>query len=510
MIGLRTLRSARRRGQSGATLIELVVALGAAAILLIPTLAWAGLAIRQQPVTRDGLVRSADTGLLGAYLPEDIAVAGAAENDEVPPSAVGAVEVAFEDCLGGAGDGGRVVLVLLSGGLDTIRTVYSEAPGSDGGGVSVWRRTCGADGTGTESIEAFEDVELDSTEAECDDGSGTTECRQIEFTTQPESGDEPVALAATRRADPASLRVDRTGNRLPVAKIEITSQSPGSPSSVGFSGAASNDPDGTIVSHRWEFATVPAGGAGAPAAQAVEGSGNPGPISRTFNGPGVYYVTLTVTDDDGASNVTYKAVQVDPRSPIAAGSVGPASGIAGSTNFTFNAAGSSDPDGSIVAYRWIVGVEGGSFSQTSGAVTWSTVLPETAVGTIPVMLTVTDNQGRTGTWTTTLRVDAPGGPPTSDPGSTTTTAPPPTDAAPVARFVAVERVPSQWAFDASSSSDDVGIVSYRWTFGGGVGADSGAVTAASFPPGEHTVTLTVTDTVGQLHSTSQLINVGAG
>ena len=215
--------------------------------------------------------------------------------------------------------------------------------------------------------------------------------------------------------------MDRTGNRLPVAKIQITSQSPGSPSTVGFSGAASNDPDGAVVSHRWSFATRPAGEAGAPAAQVVEGTGPPGAISRTFNRPGVYYVTLSVTDDRGASNVTYTAVHVDPRAPIAVGQVGPATGIAGTTNFTFDASGSSDPDGSIVAVRWLVGVEGGSFSQTSGAVAWSAVLPETAVGTLPVLLTVTDNQGRTGTWTTTLRVDPPGGPPTSDPGSTTTT-----------------------------------------------------------------------------------------
>ncbi len=38
------------------------------------------------------------------------------------------MEVAFEDCQGGRGSGGRVVLVLLSGGLDVIRTIYTEAP----------------------------------------------------------------------------------------------------------------------------------------------------------------------------------------------------------------------------------------------------------------------------------------------------------------------------------------------------------------------------------------------
>ena len=58
--------------------MEILLVVGVSSIILIPVMAWATLAISQQPVNRDGLVRIADTGLLGAYLPEDIAVAGAA------------------------------------------------------------------------------------------------------------------------------------------------------------------------------------------------------------------------------------------------------------------------------------------------------------------------------------------------------------------------------------------------------------------------------------------------
>lgn len=502
------------RGQSGATLIELVVALGAAAILLIPTLAWSVLAIQQQPITRDGLVRSADTGLLGAYLPEDIAVAGAAENDGTPPSDPEAVVVNFEDCQGGSGGGGRVVLVLLSGGVNTVRTIYTEAPGSDGGGVSVWRRTCAVDGTGTEAVEVFEDVDLGSSQAECDDGTGTTECRQIEFRTQPETGDLPVVLASTRRADPASLRVDRTGNRLPVAKIEVVSQSPGKPSNVTFRGAGSNDPDGSIASHRWQFSTSPGG----PSTATVDGSGTPGDISRTFNDSGTYYVTLTVTDDAGASNVTYKAIQVDPQAPVAQGSVGPGSGIAGETTFTFDAAGSSDPDGSIVAFRWVVGVEGGSYSSASGASAWSLVVPASVVPgpaavTLPVTLTVTDNQGRTDTWSTTILVGPPGAPPPDpdpdpdpDPEPTTTL---PGDPAPVAAFTVAELGSGQWAFDAAESSDNGTIVSYAWDFGDGGTATGSTAVHLYNAPDTYQVTLTVTDDAGQTGSTTRTVAVGA-
>lgn len=502
----------RARGQRGATLIELVVALGAATILLVPTLAWTVLAIRQQPVTRDGLVRSADTGLLGAYLPEDIAVAGAAENDGVAPSDPDAVTVTMEDCQGGSGNGGRVVLVLLSGGLDTIRTIYTEAPGSDGGGVSVWRRTCAADGSGTEAIEVFEDVDLGSSQAECDDGTGTTECRQIEFRTQPETGDLPVVLASTRRADPASLRVDRTGNRLPVAKIEVVSQSPGKPSTVVLSGSGSNDPDGSIASHQWRISTSPGG-------TPVDSTGALNSVSKTFNDSGTYYVTLTVTDDAGATNVTYKAIKVDPQAPIAQGNVGPGSGIAGETTFNLNSTGTSDPDGSIVAYRWVVGVEGGSFSSSSGAPSWSLVVPASVVPgpaavTLPVTLTVTDNDGRTDTWSTTILVGPPGAPPpTSDPGGSTTTTVPgttvPGDPAPVAAFTVAELGSGQWAFDAGASSDNGTIVTYSWSFGDGGTATGSTAVHLYNSPDTYQVTLTVTDDAGQSDSVTQPVAVGA-
>lgn len=509
---------ARRHGsgQQGATLIELLLAVGAAAILLLPTLAWSVVAMRQQPRTMDGLSRSADTGLMGAYLPEDVAVAGAAEVDGTPPADPNAVPVTFEDCQpAGGGDGGRVVLVLLSGGIDLVRTIYSEAPGSDGSGVSVWRRTCDEDGTGTESKEVFEDVDVDSTEALCDDGSATTTCRQVEFRTQPESSADPVVLSATRRADPASLAVDLTGNRLPVAKISVLDQTSGAPSQVTFSAGDSYDPDGPAPSYRWEFPTLPAGAAGAPAAVTVEGGGGglASPQTRTFSQPGTYYVTLTVTDDSGASNVTYKAVHVDPRSPVASADVFPPVGNATETTFIFDGRPSSDPDGSIVSHRWVVGTEGAPGSIVHQGAYLSTTVPMDLIGTQTVTLTVTDNQGRAGSYVTTIVVNPPGSLPTVPGSSTTTTAPTttlPGDPPPVAAYSVTELNPGQWAFDASGSSDNGEIVDHAWDLGDGTTGTGSAVTHLYGAPGQYTVTLTVTDDQGQTDSVSQLISVGGG
>ena len=66
----------------------------------------------------------------------------------------------------------------------------------------------------------------------------------------------------------------------------------------------SSDPDGTIVSRSWDFAGV-SGGSGITA-------------SRTFPTAGTYPVTLTVTDDDGATATTTQSVTVSAPPPAGA------------------------------------------------------------------------------------------------------------------------------------------------------------------------------------------------
>ncbi len=66
--------------------------------------------------------------------------------------------------------------------------------------------------------------------------------------------------------------------------------------SLGVDGRASSDSDGTVASHRWEF------GDGATAQGAT--------ATHTYAAPGTYPVTLTVTDDDGATHVAVQQVTV--------------------------------------------------------------------------------------------------------------------------------------------------------------------------------------------------------
>jgi len=64
------------------------------------------------------------------------------------------------------------------------------------------------------------------------------------------------------------------------------------------------------------------------------------------------------------------------------------------------------------------------------------------------------------------------------------------------------------SFDASGSSDNIGIVSYQWNFGDGVGTASGSSPTYIYPePGTYTVTLTAADAAGNTSLDSLVVTV---
>jgi len=143
--------------------------------------------------------------------------------------------------------------------------------------------------------------------------------------------------------------------------------------SIQFNGSASNDPDGTIASYQWNFS---------------DGTGSGIAPAHTYQSPGSYYVTLTVTDNQGASSISGRFVTVTTTSnktPIP-NLGGPYSPVAG-TPIQFNGSASSDPDGTITQYQW---------NFADGTATGPTP-NHTFVdrGSHLVTLTVTDNGGAT-------------------------------------------------------------------------------------------------------------------
>lgn len=447
MIGRAVLR---RRGDGGAALLEVLLVLALTAMMLGPLTAWWVLAMRQRPVIADQSVQVAQTAFLNSYLPKDIAVAGSAANDA---AATADVAYTFEDCRGGSGAGGTVVVVLLRGGQDRLtKTAYTEVTAADST-TELWRRTCDS-GTGndTSAVRIMRDVEP-GTSASCVDGPDGSACRQITVRVTPKGGD-PVVVRGQRRVDAAVVAAQVGGARAPIAKISVVSQTSTRPYAVEFSAEQSSDPDGSIVCYQWVFTTnaegrgdpdpvyitteVPDPGRDpslgplcpdreAPGGEQVGNSGPSGDLRRqlrTLPTSGVYFVELVVTDDTGASATTYRRFEIEPRSPvpearIAALTDGTAS--AGATVFEFAAQwtengvtmGSRHPDGTIVEYRWTLdapGLTGLRFERVQNTPTpWYSALPEEMaagideLGTnVGVTLTVTDDEGRTADYVTTL------------------------------------------------------------------------------------------------------------
>jgi PKD repeat protein len=93
-----------------------------------------------------------------------------------------------------------------------------------------------------------------------------------------------------------SLTVNAVNNQSPTASITANPTSGDAPLSVSFDASGSNDPDGIIVSYSWNFG------------DGTTGSGmTPG---HTYNNSGNYTVTLTVTDNDGATDSSSRLIQV--------------------------------------------------------------------------------------------------------------------------------------------------------------------------------------------------------
>jgi probable HAF family extracellular repeat protein len=153
---------------------------------------------------------------------------------------------------------------------------------------------------------------------------------------------------------------------------------------------------------------------------------------------------------------------------------------------SFDASTSSD-DSAIVAYEWDLN------KYPDGTATGVTTTAAYAhSGTRSVTLTVRDANGLTNSVTQTITIDD---------------APAP-DAPPVARFT--WSCPSlTCTFDATASSDDVGIVSYDWDLNRYPDGTASGVTLTTpyAHGGTRSVTLTVRDAKGQTNSVTQTITI---
>jgi PKD repeat protein len=174
------------------------------------------------------------------------------------------------------------------------------------------------------------------------------------------------------------------------------------------------------------------------------------------------------------------------------GTTGEPTNLAPSASFTssathlaaaFDAAGSSDPDGSIASYAWEFG-NGATGTGSTAAHTY------TAAGTYTVTLTVTDDDGATAQTTATVTVTEP-----------------PANVAPTAAFTVAADGLDVSVDGTGSSEPDGSIASYAWDFGDGETGTGATADHSYAAAGTYTVTLTVTDDDGATGVATESVTV---
>ena len=174
-------------------------------------------------------------------------------------------------------------------------------------------------------------------------------------------------------------------------------------------------------------------------------------------------------------------------SPVAVAAATPRNGVA-PVMVAFDATGSTDSDGTIVAYAWGFG----DGSNSAGA---SPMHTYTNVGTYTAVLTVTDDDGATASDSVNISV-------TASPNN-----------APIAAAAATPRAgtaPLSVTFDSTGSADTDGMITaFAWNFGDGARSTQANPTHTYNNVGSFTATLTVTDNDGATASASISISVTA-
>ena len=160
-------------------------------------------------------------------------------------------------------------------------------------------------------------------------------------------------------------------NRSPVASFTENAITVMTNEAIHFDASTSFDHDGSIASYVWDF------GNGTTAIGVV--------VDHAYEDDGVYTVTLTITDDDGATGSASAIKTVLNRSPVAS-FTGNVEIVMPEELIYFDASASYDLDGTIVSYIW----DFGDGNTATGMTVDHGYIEE---GANIVTLTVTDDDG---------------------------------------------------------------------------------------------------------------------
>ena len=253
-----------------------------------------------------------------------------------------------------------------------------------------------------------------------------------------------------------------------------------------------SDPDGTIASYAWTRVSGPT--------TFTLGTANAATSTLTNLVQGTYVFRLTVTDNSGATatdnvTVTVNAAANQPPAANAGNNIT----LTLPTNSTTLVGSGTDADGTITGYAWtrISGPATYTFGTANAA---TTTLSNLVQGTYVFRLTVTDNNGATGTDDVTVTVNAAANqPPTANAGNN----------------IVITLPTNSTTLTGSGTDPDGTITGYAWTRISGPAtytlANANAATTAlnNLVQGVYVFRLTVTDNSGATATDDVMVTVNA-
>ncbi|MEP6563450.1 MAG: PKD domain-containing protein, partial [Nakamurella sp.] len=220
--------------------------------------------------------------------------------------------------------------------------------------------------------------------------------------------------------------------------------------------APASDPDGTLAGFVWDFGD--------------SSTGSGATSQHTYATAGTFTVSLTVTDNQGATAVVTHPVVVT--APVGTPPVANFTAGCQLLDCTADGSASTDPDGSITGYRW----DWGDGLFTSGPTSSHSYI---TAGTYTLRLTVTDDSGAADSMTSTVVAAAPA------------------NQLPTAVAVGSCDFLTCSINAAGSADSDGSIAGYSWDWGDNSAATTGSTSSHVYAAaGTRSVTLTVTDQQG--------------
>jgi len=176
----------------------------------------------------------------------------------------------------------------------------------------------------------------------------------------------------------------------PTARVSVTPDSITPPGTVTFDGSASSDPDGSIQSYEWSFS---------------DGESRFGSVvTRSVDiGDADLRGILRVTDSDGrddSDSATVTVADVPEGDPPKARISVSKDRVSPPETVRLKGGESTDPDGDIVAYQWVI-----SDIATATGETVDVTIPKRAGDKVPISLTVTNAEGASDMVTTTVAIE---------------------------------------------------------------------------------------------------------